>query len=97
MNSARAHPYFLIVCKIEKGFEDLCISPRHISKEMKLSGWKGIKYRGYGQAEDLRGFLRWEEMGSLEVHLSCLFINMNQYDSLDQYEALKYSVNLRRD
>lgn len=96
MNSARAHPCFLIVCKIEKGFEDLCISPRHISKEMKLSGWKGIKYRGYGQAEDLRGFLRWEEMGSLEVHLSCLFINMNQYDSLDQYEALKYSVNLRR-
>ena len=97
MKSARAHLYFLIVCKIEKGFEDLCISPRHISKEMKLSGWKGIKYRGYGQAEDLRGFLRWEEKGSLEVHLSWLFINMNQYDSLDQYEALKCSVNLRRD
>ena len=70
---------------------------RHISNEMHLSRWKGIKCRGYGQAEDLRGFLRWEEKGSLEVYLSCLFINMNQYDSLDQYEALKCSVNLRRD
>ena len=44
-----------------------------ISKEMKLSGWRGIKCRGYGQAEDLRGFLRWEEKGSLEVHPSCPF------------------------
>ena len=56
-----------------------------ISKEMKLSGWKGIKCRGYGQAEDLRGFLRWEEKGSLEVHLSCLFM-------VDQYEALKRNL-----